>query len=232
MSKALAVIPARIGSKRIPKKNIRQFCGREMIAWVIEAARESGVFDAIIVSTDSTEVAEVAEKWGAEVPFLRSADLSGDKVPMMPVIADAIQRLEAMGRVFDDVCCLFPTSPLLSTGIIKEGYEVFKGSEHTFVFSIARSPIQIFRTFELSEEGRPKMFWPENQKLPSQMLPTAYYDAGKFYWGGRESFLSLTSVMLNERSFGFEVPWHMATDIDDLADWELAEILFKEFRMK
>ena len=229
----IAVIPARGGSKRIPRKNVKPFRGKPMIAWAIETAIKSHCFDFVIVSTDDDEIKEVATQYGALVPFRRAPELSDDNTGTFRVVQDAVQRFEAGSEMrAGRVCKILPTSPLLGVTQLQEGGRRVDDPDTAFVFSIARSPVQIFRTFELKSDGRIKMFWPENHPKRSQDLQQAYYDAGKFYWGTRDSFMRNTPVLLDAQSRGLEIPWWMATDIDDDDDWSRAEWLASTFNQE
>ena len=230
---AIAIIPARGGSKRIPRKNIREFCGKPIIGHSIEAARESGLFERVVVSTDDPQIAEVARDFGAETPFLRDATLAGDRTPTVPVVGDAVRRLEEAGFPRPDaVCCLMATSPLLSAEILRAAHDELMAGDHAYVFSVAKIEAPIFRAFELDAKQRPKMFWPENRIKASSDFPDAYHDAGKFYWGRPDPFLEEKAVMLHPKSKGFVIPWWMAIDIDDEDDWQRAEFLASSFDWK
>lgn len=224
----LAVIPARGGSKRIPRKNIRPFCGKPIIAYSIEAALESELFDEVIVSTDDEEIAKVAEQYGADIPFLRSAKLSDDFAGTMPVVQDAIQRAEKFyGADVQYVCCIYATAPLIQLQSLQEGYAILKNNP-TLDFALAATEFSypIFRSFTLTAEGTCRMFWPEKFNARSQDLPKAYHDAGQFYWGSREAFLG-NRFLFGEKSHPIILPNYLVQDIDTLDDWLRAESLFK-----
>lgn len=180
----MAVIPARGGSKRIPRKNIKDFCGKPMIAWSIEAAKKSGLFDRIIVSTDDAEIAEVAKRWGADVPFMRPAELSDDHAGTTGVIAHATQWALDQGLCLDPdaVCCIYATAPFIQVEDLKRGLEALKSGGWAYAFSVTDFASPILRSFRQDAEGGIEMFFPEHFSTRSQDLPTALHDAGQFYW--------------------------------------------------
>jgi N-acylneuraminate cytidylyltransferase len=224
----IAVIPARGGSKRIPGKNTREFCGKPIIAYSIAAAHDAGVFDRIIVSTDSTEVARAAEEFGAEVPFLRPAELAEDTTPTMPVVRHAVEWLVAAGTDVRHVCCVYPASPLVQPRWIREGLDLLSGSAAEFVFPVAAYRSCIFRALRI-EDGEIRMFWPENELKRSQDLPDAYHDAGQFYWGTVKAYRSHEGFF-SARSLPIVLPGHLVQDIDTPEDWARAEFLFRSLR--
>ncbi|PXA05561.1 pseudaminic acid cytidylyltransferase [Coraliomargarita sinensis] len=228
----LAIIPARGASKRIPRKNIRNFSGRPMIAWSIEAAREAGCFERIIVSTDDREIAEVAESYGAEVPFIRPADLSDDHTPTIPVIRHAIDQLEAEGCRPDYICCLYATAPFVTAELLRQGLADLRANPDTeFVFSATEFNFPIWRSLKLKPSGTATMNWPEHEMTRSQDLPPAYHDAGQFYWGTPEAYQK------NEGIFSAKcrlclVPSYRVQDIDTEDDWRRAELAFQALKTK
>lgn len=179
----IAVIPARGGSKRIPRKNIKPFCGKPMIAWSIEAAKFSGLFEHIIVSTDDAEIAEVAKQWGAEVPFIRPEELSNDYAGTTEVIAHATQW--ALGQGFDvaAVCCIYATAPFIQTDDLKRGWDALDSGDWDYAFTVTDFASTIFRAFKQIAEDGIEMFFPEHFATRSQDLPVSLHDAGQFYWG-------------------------------------------------
>lgn len=179
----VCIIPARGGSKRIPRKNIKPFCGKPMIAWSIEAAKASGLFAHIIVSTDDTEIAKVAQKLGAEVPFMRPVELSDDYTGTTPVIGHATQW--ALDRNLDvaAVCCIYATAPFVQPDDIKRGWNALNSGDWDYAFSVTDFAAPIFRSFKKTTEGGIVMFFPEHFTTRSQDLPIALHDAGQFYWG-------------------------------------------------
>jgi pseudaminic acid cytidylyltransferase len=223
---AIAIIPARGGSKRIPRKNVRPFCGKPMIAWPIDAARQSGLFDAVIVSTDDEEVAAVAESFGAEAPFRRPSDLSGDHTPTMPVISHAIRWWEENRGAVECCCCVYATAPFLKPEFLRKGLRILQTKpDAAFAFSVTSYAFPIFRALQISDSGRVQMLWPENEMKRSQDLPEAWHDAGQFYWGRCDAFLSGESFF-SANSYPVTLPRHLVQDIDTPEDWQRAEKMF------
>jgi pseudaminic acid cytidylyltransferase len=218
----LCVIPARGGSKRIPRKNIRDFCGKPMIAWSIEAARESNLFDLIIVSTDDEDIAQIAQACGAIIPFLRPSYLSDDFTPTRPVVNHAIQEIKKKHGEYEHTCVIYPTAPLIQVADLKTGLETLIRSQADFAFSVTNYPYPIQRALKITLAGRVEMLQPEHFNARSQDLESAYHDAGQFYWGKTEAFLA------NKNTFSsFSVPiilpsWRVV-DIDTENDWIRAE---------
>jgi N-acylneuraminate cytidylyltransferase len=220
----LAVIPARGGSKRIPRKNIKPFFGKAMIAWSIEAAQESCLFDRIIVSTDDIEIAEVARSCGAEVPFMRPEELSDDFVGTIPVIAHATQWVSNQGVTFDAVCCIYATAPFILIDDLKRGWEALKSGNYDYAFTVTDFAAPIFRSFKQTPDGGLEMFFPEHFSARSQDLPVALHDAGQFYWGRPQAWLEEKRIF-DRRSVPVLIPRWRVQDIDTYADWERAEML-------
>ncbi|MDD9303636.1 MAG: pseudaminic acid cytidylyltransferase [Desulfobacter sp.] len=226
VSKAVAIIPARGGSKRIPRKNIKFFCGKPMMAYSIETALKSGLFDKIIVSTDDDEIAKTAVECGAEVPFVRPASLADDYATTIDVINHAIQWLNRNDRVYDLACCIYPTAPFVRQQDLKKGYEALKEKNINFAFPVTSFPSCIFRALKLASDKKIEMFWPENLNARTQDLPEAFHDVGQFYWGKTKSFLNTDSIFGNHTR-GLIIPRYLAQDIDTPEDWEQAELFFK-----
>jgi pseudaminic acid cytidylyltransferase len=223
----VAIIPARGGSKRIPRKNIRPFCGRPMIAWSIERARQSGLFDRIIVSTDDPEIMTVARDHGAEVPFVRPTELANDHAATLPVVRHAVEWLIQNGAAVDLACCLYATAPLLKEENLRDGCRALqRDPQLDFAFAVARFDFPIFRAVGLESGNRVKMFWPEHETTRSQDLPSAFHDAGQFYWGTRNAWLKRERIF-SACSTGVIVPGAQVQDIDVEEDWILAELKFK-----
>lgn len=221
----IAIIPARGGSKRIPRKNIKEFAGKPMIAWSIEAALSSQLFDHIIVSTDDHEIADVAKTWGAEVPFMRPIELADDYVGTGAVTEHALDWvLEHIGEV-DCVCTIYATAPFIVTSDLKEAYDVLVNSDAGIVFTATSFPFPIQRAIKINEQGRAEMFHPEHRMTRSQDLEKAYHDAGQFYWAKKDAVLNRSSAFSNG-SIPFLIPRFRVQDIDDMEDWERAELLF------
>mgnify|MGYP000226221677 CR=1 FL=1 len=224
--KNLCVIPARGGSKRIPRKNIRDFCGKPMIAWSIEAAIKSGLFEHIVVSTDDDEIAAVATSRGAEVPFRRPAELADDHTATRPVVNHAIREAEQRFGRPDHVCCIYPTAPFIQTADLQRGLEQLINSEADFAFTVTRFAFPIQRALRLTESGRVAMFQPEHRKTRSQDLEEAYHDAGQFYWGRTEAFLEDRDTF-SSRGLPIILPIWRVHDIDTKEDWMRAQLAFK-----
>lgn len=222
----LAIIPARGGSKRIPRKNIKPFCGKPMIAWSIEAALESGCFDRIIVSTDDDEIAEMARQYGAEVPFMRPLELSDDHTGTIPVIRHAIEAINSQGRAVEQACCLYATAPFIQAEDLRRGLEILQGSGGDYAFSVTSYAFPIQRAIRLTPEGRVEMFNPEHFNTRSQDLEEAYHDAGQFYWGRADAWLQ-GKMIFSPASLPVMLPRHRVQDIDTPEDWVRAEWLFK-----
>lgn len=226
----LAVIPARGGSRRIPKKNIKEFAGKPMLAHSILAARASGLFDKIVVSTDSEEIAEVAKQFGADIPFLRPANLADDYTGTNDVVAHAIRHYRDQGITVDTVCCIYATAPFVTAENLCKGYELLNKSGKTFVFSATSFPFPIFRAIELEVDQTVKMVWPEHLNSRSQDLPETYHDAGQFYWGKPDGFLDQIP-MFSEQAAALVIPRHLVQDIDTMEDWQRAELMYKALQL-
>lgn len=222
----LAVIPARGGSKRIPRKNIKPFCGKPMIAWSIEAALASGCFDAVIVSTDDAEIAEVAKAHGAEVPFMRPAELSDDYTGTIPVIRHAVQWFSESGRRPKEVCCIYATAPFVTADSIRKGLRILLQTSADYSFTVTSYAFPIQRALRLTESGRVEMFQPEQFNTRSQDLEEAYHDAGQFYWGVADAWLE-SRQLFGCGSAPVLLPRHRVQDIDTSEDWLRAEWMLK-----
>lgn len=222
----LAIIPARGGSKRIPRKNIKLFCAKPMIAWSIEAALQSGCFDQVIVSTDDQEIAEVARQYGATVPFMRPAELSDDHTGTVPVIQHAIEWVNAQGQPVEQACCLYATAPFVSAEDINRGLDILDATQSDYAFSVTSYAFPIQRAIRLNDEGRVQMFNPEHFNTRSQDLEEAFHDAGQFYWGTADAWLQ-GRMIFGTGSVPVPLPRHRVQDIDTPEDWVRAEWLFK-----
>lgn len=220
----LAVIPARGGSKRIPRKNIKPFCGKPMIAWSIEAAQKSGLFDHIIVSTDHTEIAEVAKQCGAEVPFVRPPELSNDYAGTTEVIAHATQWAQYQGWLLEAVCCIYATAPFVRQDDLRRGLDALRSGVWAYAFTATEFAAPIFRSFRQVETGGIDMFFPEHFSTRSQDLPMALHDAGQFYWGRPAAWLSGARIF-DKHSKPVLIPRWRVQDIDTEEDWVRAEML-------
>lgn len=225
MKKSIAIIPARGGSKRIPRKNIRPFCGKPIIAYAIEVAQQSQLFAEVMVSTEDDEIAAVAREYGAIVPFHRSRRNADDFATTTDVVLEVLAAYAEKGRDFTYGCCIYPTAPFVTTDLLQKGQELLLSQGYDSVFPILRFSAPIQRALYL-EAGRVKMIWPNNYTTRSQDLPDAYHDAGQFYW-----FL-VAAVREQQRlwtdnSGGIEVTEMQAHDIDTLDDWTVAEFKFR-----
>jgi len=224
---AVAIIPARGGSKRIPKKNIKLFHGKPLIAYSIEVALKSNLFDEVVVSTDDEEIATIAKEHGAIVPFLRPKELSDDFSGTDVVINHALNYLKEQGKVYDYVCTIYATAPFLQEKYLIEAYKKLKNSDAKNAFSCTSMPFPIWRTFKIIED-RCEMFWTENYYKRSQDLEEAYQDAGQFYWSkvNQES----DEIMFGKDSIPVVLPRHLVQDIDTLEDWQRAEFMFEALK--
>ena len=227
----LAVIPARGGSKRIPRKNIKMFCGKPMIAWSIEAAVKSGCFDQVVVSTDDAEIAAVARQYGAQVPFMRPHELSDDYTGTTAVVAHAINWFEAHEVPPRLVCCLYATAPFVSAEDLQQGLTVLTESGGDYAFSVTTYPFPIQRAIRINPANRVEMINPEHFETRSQDLEDAYHDAGQFYWGRAEAWL-MKKMIFGPTSSPVLLPRHRVQDIDTLEDWTRAEWMFKALEMQ
>jgi len=225
---AIAIIPARGGSKRIPKKNIKDFFGKPLIAYSIEVALKSNLFDKVVVTTDDEEIVTIVKKHGAEVPFIRPTELSDDFTGTYDVVEHAIEYLENQGEHYDYVCTIYATAPLLQKEYLIEGYEKLKNSDAVNAFSATTMPFPIQRTFKLNSNGRCEMFMPEHYMSRSQDLEEAYQDAGQFYW--KKRFEKSGEIMFGKDSIPIILPRYLVQDIDTLEDWQRAEYMYQALK--
>lgn len=227
----IAVIPARGGSKRIPRKNIKDFCGKPMIAWSIEAAIRSECFDDIVVSTDDQEIAEVAKSFGASVPFMRPKELADDFTGTTAVVAHSIKQLEHQGINTEYVCCIYATAPLLQACYLLQGIDVLRErTELHYSFSGTAYSFPIQRALRVNPTNHTVgMFNTEYMNTRSQDLEPAFHDAGQFYWGRSEAWLTQMAIY-GSHSALVQLPHYLVQDIDTLEDWTRAELLFKALR--
>jgi N-acylneuraminate cytidylyltransferase len=220
----IAVIPARGGSKRIPRKNIKIFHGKPMIAWSIETASKAGVFEHIIVSTDDAEIAGVAKEWGAEVPFIRPKALADDYVATTEVMAHATAWAIEQSWNIHAVCCIYATAPFVQPQDIVQGLQALHSGEWDYAFSVTDYAAPIFRAFRQTAEGGIEMFFPDHFPTRSQDLPEAMHDAAQFYWGRPEAWLNRKKIF-DFYSKPVIIPRWRVQDIDNPADWERAQML-------
>jgi pseudaminic acid cytidylyltransferase len=227
----LAVIPARGGSKRIPRKNIKPFCGKPMIAWSIEAALQSSCFDNVVVSTDDAEIAEVARQCGAQVPFIRPNALSDDHTGTIPVIRHAIEWFSKRGQIPNYVCCVYATAPFIRRADIRHGLDILVEAGSDYAFTVTKYPFPIQRAIRITDQGRVAMFDAEHFNTRSQDLEEAYHDAGQFYWGRATAWLS-DAAIFSPNSAAIQLPRYRVQDIDTDEDWTMAEYLFRAVSIK
>ena len=221
----ICVIPARGGSKRIPGKNIREFGGKPMIVWAIDRALESSLFDRVIVSTDDERVAEVACAAGAEIPFLRPADLSDDVTPTVPVIAHAVEACQKIGWAVDYACCIYPCVPFLEISDLKNAFELMQQHNALFSYPVTDYSHPIQRAMRRLPSGQMQFLEPQHEIVRTQDLETTYHDTGQFYWGKATSWT--TQKQMHSNGIGLIVPNWRVVDIDNDADWKRAELLHK-----
>lgn len=222
----ICIIPARGGSKRIPRKNIRDFCGKPMIAWSIQAAQDSGLFERIIVSTDDDEIMRVANEAGAETPFRRPPELANDLAGTDAVLVHALAWLKEHGGAPRYACCLYATAPFVRAADLQTGWETLRETDAVTAFSVTTFPYPIFRALRLSDQGRLEMFWPENKAKRSQDLPEAWHDAGQFYWLDVPRYLK-QPALFSDDSVPVPLPRSHVQDIDTEEDWLIAERMFR-----
>lgn len=227
----LAVIPARGGSKRIPRKNIKPFGGQPIIAWSIQAAQQSQCFDRIIVSTDDAEIAEIAKAYGAEVPFMRPAELSGDHVATTPVIAHAVEWQNQHGPRVSEACCIYPTSPFMRSKDLVRGLQTLVDTGANYAFSVTTFAYPIQRALRGISNQRIAMVQPEYYGKRSQDLEPTWHDAGQFYWGTASAWLN-NEILFGEASAPVVLPRHLVHDLDTTEDWEEAEIFWAFFKQR
>ncbi|MBT0584952.1 pseudaminic acid cytidylyltransferase [Alteromonas oceanisediminis] len=229
----LAVIPARGGSKRIPRKNIKSFCGQPMLSYSIKAAQDSNVFDDIIVSTDDPEIAALAEKLGASVPFMRPESLSDDFVGTRPVTNHAIETYRDRIAPVTYCCCIYATAPFIQPNYLREGYQaLLDAPEKAFAFSVTSFAFPIQRALRLVQHPDQTMgvsvMYPDSINKRSQDLEEGFHDAGQFYWGTAEGYAS-SKGMFSEHSIPIVLPRHLVQDIDTQEDWHRAELMYQAY---
>lgn len=223
--KALAIITARGGSKRIPRKNIRSFLGQPIIKYSIEAALKSGGFDEVMVSTDDKEIMEISKKFGAVVPFYRSKKSSDDHATTAEVIEEVLMEYKKLGKEFEYFCCIYPTAPFITSEKLEQAMKILSKNDVDSVFSVVKFGYPIQRGLRI-ENGLIKMIWPENLTKRSQDMESSYHDAGQFYFMKTQSFLE-QKKMFTEKSIPLIIDEMEAQDIDNEEDWAMAEIKYK-----
>lgn len=222
----LAIIPARGGSKRIPRKNIKHFLGKPIMAYSIEAALKSSLFDEVMVSTDDKEIAKVAEKYNAKVPFFRSNENANDFATLADVLIEVVNQYDERGQYFDNICCILPTAPFITSSRILEAFNVMINNTMDSVCPVVEFSYPILRALEISEDKRLRFIWPEHLKTRSQDLKPAYHDSGSFYWVRTIALLKEETLLCKNGSM-IVLPETEVQDIDTATDWELAEMKFK-----
>ena len=227
----VAIIPARGGSKRILGKNIKDFCGKPILAWSIEVAKASGCFDKVIVSTDDKDIAKIALQWGAEVPFIRPLELSDDYTPTSPVICHAIEWLEANEGKVDYACCIYATAPFIIIQDLLSGWRKINKSEFDYAFSVSSYSFPVQRALQINVNDQISMMHPEHLLTRSQDLPEAFHDAGQFYWGTSKAWCE-NKPIFGRASVPVKLPRHRVQDIDSLEDWTRAEWMFKSMLLR
>ena len=227
----VAIITARGGSKRIPRKNIKIFSGQPIINYSINAALESGLFNEVMVSTDDVEIAEQAIKAGAKVPFMRSAENSNDFAGTAEVICEVIEKYKSNNISFDTGCCIYPTAPFLTSDTLKSGYDIFNYKKYDVLFPAIQYSYPIQRSIRLMSDGRVEMLWPENYTKRSQDLEPVYHDVGQFYWFNTEVML-IKKKLFTDNSGVLVVSEMLSQDIDNEEDWRLAEMKYKLMNLK
>ncbi|MBF0263701.1 MAG: pseudaminic acid cytidylyltransferase [Gammaproteobacteria bacterium] len=218
----IAIIPARGGSKRIPKKNIKKFLGKPIIAYSIDAAHKSELFDKIIVSTDNEEIAQLALKFGAEVPFLRPNELADDFTGTTPVVRHAAQWVEQNIAKPDNICCIYSTAPFVQAQAIKDSFTMLANLSKGHITAITSFSFPIQRAFKLDKDNHPIPFYPEYMPCRSQDLEDAYHDAGQFYWWTYDALINGVS-----EHKAYQLPPYLVQDIDTLEDWKRAELMYQ-----
>ncbi len=221
--RTLAIIPARGGSKRIFRKNIRPFQGKPIIAWSIDAAIDSGVFDTVMVSTDDAEIAEIGRAAGAEVPFLRSAETADDFATTADVLLEVFSAFKDQGKSFDLACCLYPTAPFVTAEHLQDGLKRLRAKDVDVVMPVTCFDYPIWRSLSMDGDGNLSINFPDNLNARSQDLPPAYHDAGQWYWFDVRKFLA-SKALIGENTVGIELPTWAVQDIDTEEDWRLAEL--------
>ena len=220
--KNLAIIPARGGSKRIPHKNIKEFLGKPIIAYSIEAALKSGLFDEVMVSTDDEQIAAIAKQYGASVPFMRSAETANDFATTRDVLNEVVNEYQKRGQEFDAICCIYATAPLIAAEDIAEAYKTLSSSDFACVYPVVQFSYPIWRCLDVAEDSSMKRHWPEYENSRSQDLPKEYHDSGTFYWHriaeGKIADGKLGAIIM---------PEERVQDIDTETDWKLAEMKYR-----
>ncbi|MDD6327628.1 MAG: pseudaminic acid cytidylyltransferase [Lachnospiraceae bacterium] len=226
MGKTIAIITARGGSKRIPKKNIKAFCGKPIIAYAIQAAIDSNIFDEVMVSTDSEEIAEIARKYGATVPFMRSEKNSDDYATTEDVIMEVVNQYRELGKEYEYVCCLYPTTPFITSEILQKALMIMERERPAVVIPIVQFSYPPQRCFIIDEKGYAKFKYPEYVQTRSQDLEKQYHDAGQFYIYNVEKLFANRGI-IEEDFMSIVLPEICVQDIDTVDDWKMAELKYR-----
>ena len=223
----IAIIPARGGSKRIPRKNVKDFCGRPMIAWSIDAARRSGLFEQVVVSTDDEAIAAVARQHGAVTPFVRPAELADDMTPTVPVMAHAVAACQALGWAVQHACCIYPCAPFVAVEDMVAALSLARQHDADFVYPVTEYAHPIQRAMRRTAAGQMQFLAPEHELTRTQDLEHSYHDTGQFYMGKASAWLA--QRRMHTAGLGLPIPSWRVVDIDTADDWQRAELLFKAF---
>lgn len=223
----IAIIPARGGSKRIPRKNIKEFCGKPIIAYSIEAALGSDTIDRVIVSTDDPEIADTAKAYGADVPFIRSSALSDDKTGTTPVVRDALSMFIEQGNHVEVCACLYATAPFINSNVINNAIQTLKKDNADFVFTVNQFSFPIQRALLEGKRGEVSPYQKENIGKRSQDLPDTFHDAGQLYVANTSTWLDKSKRVFSKHSRMLKLPSHKVQDIDTIEDWKRAEVMYK-----
>jgi pseudaminic acid cytidylyltransferase len=229
--KNVAIIVARGGSKRIPRKNIRSFLGKPIIFYSIEVATSCRLFEKVIVSTDDSEIAELSKTAGAEVPFFRSPRNSDDYAGTADVIIEVLNELSKLGLSFDNVCCIYPTAPFIRTEHLVDSFQKLIDKNYDTVFPVCQYGFPVLRSLKIEDDGKISMMWPENMDKRSQDLPPVYHDAGQFYWGKTSAILAKRQLY-TDNTGAIILDELEVQDIDNLIDWQIAEVKYKLLKNK
>ncbi len=221
----IAVIPARGGSKRIPRKNIKEFAGKPMLAWAIEAAKKSNLFAHVIVSTDDNEIAQIARTQGAEIPFMRPPALADDHTPTVPVIAHAVYACRQLGWDVQHACCIYPATPFLQASDVDAAFKLMLARNADFVYPVTEYAHPVQRAMRRTPGGSMQFLDPDSELTRTQDLENMYHDAGQFYWGRASAWLE--GKKMHTAGMGMPIPNWRVIDIDSEDDWLRAELLFK-----
>lgn len=224
----VAIIPARGGSKRIPGKNLKSFCGKPMIAWAIGYALESKIFDKVIVSTDDERIAQLALAGGAETPFVRPAELADDLTPTVPVIAHAVEACQAIGWDIAYACCIYPCVPFLQISDLVDAFALMQEKDAPFAYPVTDYAHPIQRAMRRLPTGHMQLFQPEHELTRTQDLEKSYHDTGQFYWGEASAWTA--QMKMHTAGVGMVVPNWRVVDIDNADDWKRAELLYEVFK--